>query len=220
MQYNATPFPIDPGIGPTTTDASMWLEKQSESVRRVTRIDARGRLVQEPVVEDGAWVDPTARLIGGMIIGAGCYLGPFAVIRLDEKPTPEPLVIGPGSNVQDCAVIHSTTQRIGSRVIVAHQAIVHGAIVEDDVTIYIQAVVDGGGAVIGRGAFLHQGCYVGKGVRVPPGRYVEPGRKILTQAEADALGPVPEALLHVREHVLESNDAHVRRYLSLRSAGE
>jgi carbonic anhydrase/acetyltransferase-like protein (isoleucine patch superfamily) len=215
MHPNATAFPIQAGVGPTTTDVNMWLEAQSEAVRRVTRIDASGRLLQEPVVEDGAWVDPTARLIGGMIIGAGCYVGPYAVIRLDEKPTPEPLIIGRGSNVQDCAVIHSTTQRIGSRVIIAHQAIVHGAVVEDGVTIYIQAVVDGGGAIVGRGAFLHQGCYVGKGVRVPAGRYVEPGRKILTQAEADALGPVPEALLHVREHVLESNDAHVRRYLSL-----
>jgi carbonic anhydrase/acetyltransferase-like protein (isoleucine patch superfamily) len=216
MPLNTTAFPLDVGVEETAPAARRWLETQSEAVRRVTRIDAAGRLLQEPCIEDGAFVDPTARLIGGMIIGAGCYVGPYAVIRLDEKPSPEPLVIGAGSNVQDCAVIHSTTQRIGSRVIVAHQAIVHGAVVEDDVTIYIQAVVDGGGSVIGRGAFLHQGCYVGKGVRIPPGRYVEPGRKVLAQAEADALGPIPEALLHVRAHVLESNDAHVRRYLSLR----
>ena len=216
MHPNATAFPIDAGVGASAYDAREWLQTQSEAVRRVTRVDGQGRLVQEPVVEDGAWVDPTARLIGGMIIGAGCYVGPYAVIRLDEKPTPEPLVIGRGSNVQDGAVIHSTTQRIGSRVIVAHQAIVHGAIVEDDVTIYIQAVVDGGGSVIGRGAFLHQGSYVGKGIRLPAGRYVPPGAKILTQADADALGPVPDALLHVREHVLESNDAHVQRYLSIR----
>ena len=215
MHPNATALPIDAGVGATTTDARLWLDAQSEAVRRVTRIESGGRLVQEPVVEEGAWVDPTARLIGGMIIGAGCYVGPYAVIRLDEKPSPEPLVIGRGSNVQDCAVIHSTTQRIGSRVIVAHQAIVHGAAVEDGVAIYIQAVVDGGGTIIGRGAFLHQGSYVGKGLRVPPGRYLEPGRKLLTQADADALGPVPEALRKIRERVLESNDAHVRRYLSL-----
>ena len=98
----------------------------------------------------------------------------------------------------------------------AHQSIVHGAVVEDDVTIYIQAVVDGGGTVIGKGAFLHQGSYVGKGVRIPEHRYVAPGQRVLTQAEADALGPIPEALLHVRAHVLELNDAHVKRYLSLR----
>ena len=216
MSHRKTAFPIEVGIEESPLAAARWLETQSEAVRRVTRIDDRGRLVQEPVIEEGAWIDPTARLIGGMIVGAGCYVGPYAVIRLDEKPTPEPLIIGPGSNVQDCAVIHSTTQRIGSRVIVAHQAIVHGAVVEDEVTIYIQAVVDGGGAVIGRGAFLHQGCYVGKGVRVPEGRYVEPGRRLLAQSDADALGPVPDALLHVREHVLESNDAHVQRYLSIR----
>jgi carbonic anhydrase/acetyltransferase-like protein (isoleucine patch superfamily) len=195
-------------------EARGWLEGQSEAVRRVTLADASGGLTQGPVVEPGAYVDPTARLIGGMIVGEGCYVGPFAVIRLDEKPDPEPLIIGRCTNIQDCAIVHSTTQRIGERVIVAHQAIVHGAVVEDDVSIYIQAVVDGGGTVIGRGSFIHQGAYVGKGLAIPPGSYVEPGRKVLTQAEADSLGPVPDALRKVREHVMELNAAHNARYLA------
>lgn len=50
---------------------------------------------------------------------------------------------------------------------------------------------------------------MGKGIRLAPGRYVAPGKKILTQAEADALPEVPEALLRVRAHVLELNAAHV-----------
>jgi carbonic anhydrase/acetyltransferase-like protein (isoleucine patch superfamily) len=189
-----------------------WLRTQSEGVRRTTAMSVSGRLYQKPWVDENAYVDPTAALMGGMLISRGCYVGPYAVIRLDEKPNLEPLLIDEESNVQDCAVIHSTTQHIGKRVIIAHQAIVHGARVEDEVTIYIQAVVDGGGTVIGRGCFLHQGCYVGKGVKLPQGRYVEPGRKILTQAEADALPTVPEALLHVRAHVLELNAAHVAKH--------
>lgn len=144
-----------------------------------------------------------------MILGRRCYVGPSAVVRLDEKPDPEPLIIGDETNIQDGAVVHSTSQRIGSRVIVAHQSILHGATVEDDVTIYIQAVADGGGTVLGRGSFLHQGCYVGKGIRLAPGRYVAPGRRILTQAEADALPDIPEALLKVRAHVAEPNAGHV-----------
>jgi carbonic anhydrase/acetyltransferase-like protein (isoleucine patch superfamily) len=150
-----------------------------------------------------------------MIISKGCYVGPYAVVRLDEKPSAEPLVVGEDTNLQDCSVVHATTQHIGRRVIVAHQSIVHGAVVEDDVTIYIQAVVDGGGTVLGRGSFLHQGSYVGKGLRVPEGRYVEPGRRVLNQAEADALGPVPDALRAVREHVMECNALHTKRYLAL-----
>lgn len=189
-----------------------WLRGQSELVRRTTALSPSGCVYQRPWLDEATYVDPTALLIGGMIISRGCYVGPYAVIRLDEKPTLEPLFIDEESNVQDCAVIHSTTQHIGKRVIIAHQSIVHGARIEDDVTIYIQAVVDGGGTVIGRGCFLHQGSYVGKGINLPEGRYVEPGRKILTQAEADALPTVPEALLKVRAHVLEHNREHVTRH--------
>ena len=194
--------------------AKTWLAAQSANVQRVTAVRDDGSVVQGAVVDPSTFVDRTAQLFGGMIIGQRCYIGPFAVIRLDEKPDPEPLIIGDDTNLQDFAVVHSTTQHIGARVIVAHQAIVHGARLEDDVTLYIQAVADGGGTVIGAGSFLHQGSYVGKGLRIAEGRYVEPGRKVLTQAEADALPPVPDALKEVRAHVMELNAAHVNRYLS------
>lgn len=198
-------------------DPAAWLAEQSEAIRRVTSVEGAGQLVQRPVVEPGAYVDPTAQLIGGVIVRKGCYVGPYAVVRLDEKPTPEPLVLDEGSNLQDGAVVHSTTQHIGRRVIVAHQSIVHGAAIEDGVTIYIQATVDGGGTVVGRGSFLHRGSYVGKAVRISPDRYVAPGQCVLTQAEADGLPPVPDALRAIAAHVLESNDEHVQTHT--RAAG-
>ncbi len=187
-----------------------WLATQSDAVREVTSLDG-GVLVQRPVISD-TFVDPTAQIIGGAIIHSGCYIGPYAVVRLDEKPTPEPLIIGRDTNLQDFSVVHSTTQSIGERVVVAHQAIVHGAVIEDDVTIYIQAVADGGGTIIGRGGFLHRGSYVGRGIRVPEGRYVPPGQCVLTQAEADALAEVPEELRAMRDHVLELNASHCRMH--------
>lgn len=203
----ALPITVPQIDGPEA--ARKWLASQDELVRAVTTVSEAGELFQHPVISEEAFVDPTAVLMGGIVVRPGCYIGPYAVVRLDEKPSPAPLVLGQESNIQDCAVVHSTTQAIGRRVIVAHQAVVHGAIVEDDVAIYIQAVVDGNGTVLGRGCFLHQGSYVGKGIRVPAGRYVAPGVKILTQAEADALPEVPEALVHLREHVLEHNRSHV-----------
>ena len=189
-----------------------WLAEQSETVRRVSRLDADGTLWQFAAVDPESYVDPTAQLIGGMILGPRCYVGPFAVIRLDEKSGLEPLIVGADSNIQDCAVVHSNTVSIGERVIVAHQSIVHGAVIEDDAALYIQAVVDGGGTVIGRGSFLDQGSYVGKGIRVPAGRYVAPGRKILSQEEADALPEVPGKVKEIRNHVMELNRGHVSRY--------
>ncbi len=203
--------PIDvPGVD-SLESALEWLAGQSEAVRAVTAVDGLGRLRQRASIDPDSFVDPTAVLIGGIVIRRGCYVGPHAIIRLDEKSDAEPFVLDEDSNIQDCAIIHAETARIGRRVIVAHQAIVHGATVEDDVTIYIQAVADGG-TVLGRGCFLHQGSYVGKGLQLPPGRYVAPGQKVLTQAEADALPEVPEALLAVRAAVLEHNRLHVGRH--------
>jgi carbonic anhydrase/acetyltransferase-like protein (isoleucine patch superfamily) len=209
------PFPLFLEKPLCHADALEWLKGQPEDVRRVTYVDPDGVLMQKPVIEEGTYVDPSAFLIGGMILRSGCYIGPQAVIRLDENNVAEPLILGVESNIQDFALVHSNTTKMGERVIVAHQAIVHGAIIEDDVALYIQAVADGGGTVIGRGSFLNQGSYVGKGVKVPAGRHVEPGRIVLTQAEADALPAVPEAVEEVRLHVLELNRLHVKRHLEL-----
>lgn len=212
---NLKPFPLFPDEPLTHSQALNWLQSQPEDVRLVTYVDPDGLLMQKPVIEEGTYVDPSALLIGGMILRPGCYIGPQAVIRLDENNVAEPLILGAESNIQDFALVHSNTTRIGQRVIIAHQAIVHGAVIEDDVALYIQAVADGGGTVIGKRSFLNQGSYVGKGVKVPPGRHVEPGRRILTQAEADALPAVPEAIEQIRLHVLELNKLHVKRHLEL-----
>jgi carbonic anhydrase/acetyltransferase-like protein (isoleucine patch superfamily) len=167
---------------------------------------------QQPFVNSAAHVDETALLIGGMIINKGCFIGPCAVIRLDEKNSADPLIIGENTNIQDGAIVHSTTQSIGRNVIVAHQAIVHGAVIEDNVTLYIQAVADGNGSVIGEGSFLHQGSYVGKGIIIAKDRFVDAGVKVLTQKQADALGPVPDEFKRIKEHVLELNAGHVQRH--------
>jgi carbonic anhydrase/acetyltransferase-like protein (isoleucine patch superfamily) len=209
---NFVALPFDPGEPLPRGGAARWLAAQPEDVRRVTFVGKDGNLFQRPFVAPGAWVDPTARLMGGVVVSRGCFVGPYAVIRLDEKGSIRPLVIGEDSNVQDCAIVHSTTTTIGRRVIVAHQAIVHGAHVEDDVTIYIQAVVDGGSAVIGAGSFLHQGSYVGRDVVLRPGSYVEPGRKVLTQAEADSLPLLPDELKRIRDRVLAQNLRHVETH--------
>ena len=217
---NLRPFPLFIDEVTDRDAAERWLDKQPQDVRRVTWVDAEGRLMQKPVVDPGSYVDPHALLIGGLIIRPGCYIAPFAVVRLDENNVPDPLIVGAESNIQDHALVHSHTTRIGDRVIVAHQAVVHGAVLEDDVTLYIQAGADGNGTVIGRGSFLNEGSYVGKGIKVPPGRHVAPGQKVLTQAEADALPPVPEKLVEIQKHVLELNQLHVRRHLKLIPEGD
>jgi carbonic anhydrase/acetyltransferase-like protein (isoleucine patch superfamily) len=201
-------------------EARKWLSQQSELVRLVTHVTSTGTLYQVPYAEAGTYIDRAARLIGGLVLRTGCYVGPYAVIRLDEKPNLYPLIIDEESNIQDGAIIHSNTGYIGKRVIVAHQAIVHGARIDDDVAIYIQAVVDGGGTVVGHGCFLDQQCYVGRGIRVPPERYVEPGRKVLSQVDADRLPSVPPEFEEIRSNVLSDNRAHVSRHRASMALGD
>src|SRR5690348_6414964 len=85
-----------------------------------------------PQVHDGAWVAPTATLVGAVEVADGASIWYGAVLRGDN----EPIVIGAGSNVQDNAVFHTDEGipvSIGEGVSVGHGAIVHGSTVGDHV---------------------------------------------------------------------------------------
>ena len=56
-----------------------------------------------PVVDPTAYVHPSAVLIGDVIVGPGCYVGPCASLRGDFGR----IVLHAGSNVQDSCVLHS-----------------------------------------------------------------------------------------------------------------
>lgn len=93
-----------------------------------------------PVVHPEAFVHPTASLIGDVIIAAGCYIGPGASLRGDFGR----IVIGPGSNIQDTCVLHSTP---GADMIVeenghiGHGAVLHGCRICKNALVGINAVV-------------------------------------------------------------------------------
>ena len=55
-----------------------------------------------PVVDPTAFVHPTAVLIGDVIVGAGCYVGPAACLRGDFGR----LEVRAGANIQDTCVLH------------------------------------------------------------------------------------------------------------------
>ena len=55
-----------------------------------------------PVVHPDAYVHPSAVLIGDVIIGARCYIGPCACLRGDFGR----LILHDGANVQDTCVLH------------------------------------------------------------------------------------------------------------------
>lgn len=100
-------------------------------------------------------------------MGQRCTVWFNAVVRGDVHS----IRIGNDTNIQDGAVIHCTYQKaktvIGSRVSIAHTAVVHGCTVEDDVLI-------GMGAIIMDDAVIGRGSVIAAGAVVLPGTIVEP----------------------------------------------
>lgn len=124
-----------------------------------------------PTIGDGAWVAPSADLIGDVRLGARASVWFGAVIRADNTA----IVIGEESNLQDGAVAHSdpgAPLTIGDRVTIGHQAIVHGCTIADDCLI-------GMGARILNGARLAPHCLVGAGALITEGRSFESGSLIV-----------------------------------------
>jgi phenylacetic acid degradation protein len=118
-----------------------------------------------PVVEPGAFVHPQAVLIGDVIVAAGCYVGPGASLRGDFGR----IVMGAGSNVQDCCVLHSFPSKdtvLEQDAHVGHGAVLHGCTVRRGALIGIGAIIMDD-AVVEEEAFVGAASFVRAGFIVP-----------------------------------------------------
>lgn len=93
-----------------------------------------------PVVHPSSYVHPTAVLIGDVIVGPGCYVGPCASLRGDFGR----IVLMEGANVQDTCVIHGFPKSetvVEANGHIGHGAVLHGCIVRHDALVGMNAVV-------------------------------------------------------------------------------
>lgn len=119
-----------------------------------------------PVVDPTAFVHPSAILIGDVIVGPGCYVGPAASLRGDFGR----LILERGANLQDTCVMHGfpgTDTVVEEDGHVGHGAVLHGCIVKRDALIGMNAVIMDG-AVIGESAIVAAMAFVKAGFEVPP----------------------------------------------------
>ena len=109
-----------------------------------------------------------AVVVGEVIMGDSCTVWFNAVVRGDVHS----ITIGNNTNIQDGAIIHCTYQKaktvIGNNVSIAHNAIVRGCTVEDNVLI-------GMGAIIMDHAVIGTGSVIAAGAIILPNTIVEPG---------------------------------------------
>lgn len=128
-----------------------------------------------PVVSPGAFVHPQASLIGDVRVGERCYIGPCASLRGDFGR----IIIGAGSNVQDCCVLHSFPGKdtlLEEEAHVGHGAVLHGCIVRRGALIGI-------GAIVMDDAVIEEEAFVGAASFVRAG-FIVPARKLVTGVPA------------------------------------
>lgn len=119
-----------------------------------------------PVVHPSAFVHPTAVLLGDVIIGPRCYIGPLASLRGDFGR----IVIHEGANIQDTCVLHGffdsdTIVEIDGHI--GHGAVLHGCRIERDAMVGMNAIVMDD-AIVGESSIVGAAAFVKAGFIVPP----------------------------------------------------
>lgn len=119
-----------------------------------------------PVVDPSAFVHPTAVLIGDVIVGPGCYVGPCASLRGDFGR----LILERGANVQDTCVMHGfpgTDTVVGEDGHIGHGAVLHGCRIGRNALVGMNAVIMDN-AVIGEECIVAACAFVKAGAEIPP----------------------------------------------------
>lgn len=119
-----------------------------------------------PVVNPTAYVHPSAVLIGDVIVGPGCYVGPCASLRGDFGR----LILERGANLQDTCVMHGfpgTDTVVEEDGHIGHGAVLHGCRVGKNALIGMNAVIMDN-AIIGESAIVAASAFVKAGAEIPP----------------------------------------------------
>ncbi|MCF7955374.1 MAG: carbonate dehydratase [Phycisphaerae bacterium] len=173
-----------------------------------------------PQIDVGAVVDPTARIIGNVHIAAGCYVGPYAIIRADEVAADgkvAPVCIGEESNIQDAVIIHAlagTKVTIGRRCSISHGSVVHGpCTVGDGSFVGFKAVVYA--STLGSEVFVGISAVVQE-VVIPQGGLVAASAAILSENDVTrSVGKITSRERTFMGNVIKANMSLVKGYNSL-----
>jgi len=127
-----------------------------------------------PVLGNAVFVDPSAQVIGDVVLGDDCSVWPCTVIRGDTHR----IRIGARCSLQDNSVLHTThagpfnpdgfALTLGDDITVAHNVVLHGCTLGDRILI-------GMGSIVMDGAEIGSETILGAGCLVPPGKKLEGG---------------------------------------------
>ncbi len=116
---------------------------------------------RQPDVHESAHVCEEATLVGDVSLGPNASVWPGAVLRGDFGP----VRVGEHSHVEDNAVLHEAI--VGDEVLVGHGAVLNSASVEDEIIVGINSTLN---------ADVHVGskCIIAPNAVIPQGREIPP----------------------------------------------
>ncbi|MDR2187597.1 MAG: phenylacetic acid degradation protein PaaY, partial [Azonexus sp.] len=130
-----------------------------------------------------AYVHPSAVLIGDVIVGPGCYVGPCASLRGDFGR----LILERGANLQDTCVMHgfpgadTVVEEDGH---IGHGAVLHGCRVKKNALVGMNAVILDN-TVIGEAAIVAASAFIKAGIEIP-------ARTLVAGAPAKIIRPLSD----------------------------
>ncbi|MBI4834177.1 MAG: gamma carbonic anhydrase family protein [Planctomycetes bacterium] len=134
---------------------------------------------KSPKIGNDTYIAESADVIGDVIIGDKCYIGPGARIKGDYGS----IRIGNESAIQENCVLHARpdeTCLVGNQVNVGHGAILHNCTIKDSAVIGMGAIVSDW-AVVEENAIIAEGCVVKQ-------RQVIPAKKVAVGVPAKIVG--------------------------------
>jgi carbonic anhydrase len=167
-----------------------------------------------PNIDNTAYIDPQAVIIGKIRIGRYVFVAPGAVIRADE---PESFIcIGDNCNIQDRVVIHALAN--SSVIIGENTSLSHGCIVHGPCAIGTGCFI-GFGSVIFRakledGVFVKYAAVVSE-VDIPCRRVIPDGAVVDAAAKVKLLGCASGEFRKFGQRVLKANRNLLKGYKKL-----
>jgi carbonic anhydrase/acetyltransferase-like protein (isoleucine patch superfamily) len=159
---------------------------------------------QVTLLGEGHFIAPGAVVIGDVVLHDKASVWFNCVLRGDA----DRIEIGAGSNIQDGTVVHADPgfpTKVGEKVTVGHNAMLHGCTIGDGSLVGIGAVVLNG-ATVGKGCLIGANALVTEGMEVPDGSLVlgSPA-KIKSQLSVEQ----QEMLLINAEHYVENGQRYI-----------
>lgn len=163
---------------------------------------------KRPTIADNAFIAENAVIIGDVTIGEQASVWYGAVIRGDFGH----IEIGPGSNIQDNAVVHVNGRDdtiVGANVTVGHGAVLEGCRIEEGALLGMNSTVLSG-ATVGRGSLVAAGALVREGMDIAP-------NMLVVGVPATIKGPLHDGararLPHAAETYRKAAEAHRKNVL-------